>query len=100
MWLSTLLQRFGIILEKIRDRNERSGIAVKWRSSAAFHLGLHCLPRHSFTVYHKLKYFLDTYVLGNKLPTMSVYLLEAIEAVVNRIIVSAVSWYYLTFRLL
>ena len=30
MWLSTLPRRFGIILEKILDRHERSGIAVQW----------------------------------------------------------------------
>ena len=30
MWLSTLPRRFGIILEKILDRYERSGIAVQW----------------------------------------------------------------------
>ena len=30
VWLSTLLRRFGIILEKILDRHERSGIAVQW----------------------------------------------------------------------
>ena len=30
VWLSTLPRRFGIILEKILDRHERSGIAVQW----------------------------------------------------------------------
>ena len=30
MWQSTLPRRFGIILEKILDRHERSGIAVRW----------------------------------------------------------------------
>ena len=30
MWLSTLPRRFGIILEKILDRHNRSGIAVQW----------------------------------------------------------------------
>ena len=30
MWQSTLPRRFGIILEKILDRHERSGITVQW----------------------------------------------------------------------
>ena len=30
VWLSTLPRQFGIIFEKILDRNERSGIAVQW----------------------------------------------------------------------
>ena len=30
VWLSTLPRRFGIFLEKICDRHERSGIAVQW----------------------------------------------------------------------
>ena len=30
VWLSKLPRRFGIILEKILDRHERSGIAVQW----------------------------------------------------------------------
>ena len=30
MWLPTLPRRFGIFLEKIVDRHERSGIAVQW----------------------------------------------------------------------
>ena len=30
VWLSTLPRRFGIILEKILDRHERSGIVIRW----------------------------------------------------------------------
>ena len=30
VWLSTLPRQFGIILEKICDRHERSGITVQW----------------------------------------------------------------------
>ena len=36
MWLSTLPQRFGRILEKILDRHERSGMAVQWNGGLRF----------------------------------------------------------------
>ena len=34
---STLPRRFGIILEKIIDRHERSGIAVQWNGGVGLH---------------------------------------------------------------
>ena len=44
VWLSTLPRRFGIFLEKICDRHERSGIAVQWNGGGGLHMNTH-LPR-------------------------------------------------------
>ena len=45
VWLSTLPRRFGVILEKILARHERSGIAVQWN------WGLICITPNGYSTF-------------------------------------------------
>ena len=44
MWQSALPRRFGIILEKILDRHERSGIAVQWNGGGLKYMNIYVYP--------------------------------------------------------
>ena len=39
VWLFKLPRRFGIMLEKFRDRHDRSGIAVQWNGGGGGGVG-------------------------------------------------------------
>ena len=59
VWQSTLPRRFGIILEKILDRQERSGIAVQLNGGGGGGLSSYIVyHRHCFIVpVHLCNYF-------------------------------------------
>ena len=77
VWLSTLPRRFGIILEKILDRHERSGIAVQWNGGVLSVNSTLCMLGNFSCVSTSVKcfqnylfsknYFRNTNIVGSKL---------------------------------